>query len=141
MKRLFLRSAIFLAVTVLAGPASDRLAMKEIGSWFVPPAQAIIGLPFTPLSFAGVARRTAYRSVAVADTTMAASAAAESNAAAAQAQATAAAAAKPATVVMALPSGCTSVPSGGVSYFYCAGTYYRPYFSGGNLVYAVVAAP
>jgi hypothetical protein len=47
-------------------------------------AHAIIGLPFTPLSFAGVARRTAYRTVAYTSAAAAGSAAAAQTAAAQQ---------------------------------------------------------
>lgn len=69
----------------LRGGASLRLSL-------VPDAQAIIGLPFTPLSFAGVARRTAFRTVAWtgAASAAAATSAATAEAAAAQQQAAAA---------------------------------------------------
>ena len=62
---------------------------------FVRDAHAIIGLPFTPLSFAGVARRTAFRTMAWSGAAAATSAAAAETAAAQQ-QAAAAAAARPA---------------------------------------------
>ena len=68
---------------------------------FVGDAQAIIGMPWTPLSFAGVARRTMYREAAwnaaaynAAATNAAAANMAYANAAAAQASAANAAAAQ-----------------------------------------------
>jgi len=119
-------------------------------SW-VPEAQAIIGRPLTPMSYAGVARRTTRRTVAVAST--AAVAATESAAAASATQATAAnatqTAAAPAaaagalplgTVVSTLPAGCTQTTSGGIEYYKCGSDYYRTAFQGANLVY-VTAKP
>lgn len=130
---------------------------------FVNNAEAIIGMPRTPLSFAGVARRSMYRGAAVATTAAVTSAAATSaaaanaaaaNAAAAQAAAANTAAASAAaqtppaagaavpigTIVPNLPSGCSSVVIGGVEYFNCAGVYYRAGFQGNNIVY-IVSAP
>ncbi len=53
---------IALALTMGAGAlfASDRLAQIGTGS-FVSKAQAVIGRPLTPMSYAGVARRTTRR--------------------------------------------------------------------------------
>jgi hypothetical protein len=71
-------------------------------------ARAIIGLPFTPFSFAGVARRTARRS--------------------AYYGAVAAGAAVPGAVPM-LPPGCAvGIP--------CGSMVYRPYYYGPSVVYA-----
>ena len=125
-----------------AGPTGGRL---------VSTAQAIIGLPMTPLSFAGVARRSAYREVefartaAVATTAAAATAAAASMPAPVPTYAPAPAPAMPApgkpvavgTVVTALPAGCAPTTLNGVQYHRCAGTYYRAAISGSNLVYVV----
>ena len=132
---------------------------------FVKNAEAIIGMPWTPLSFAGVARRTMYREAAysaavtnaaamnaaaanAAYANAAAAQAAAANAAAAQAAAANAAAAAAAahaaasalpigTMVSNLPPGCTSTVLGGVSYFNCNGVYYRAGFQGNNIVYIV----
>jgi hypothetical protein len=131
---------------------------------FVENAEAIIGMPWTPMSFAGVARRSMYRgavygaaaSAAAADVAAAnyaaanaaAAQAAAANAAAAQAaaaQASAAAAAAHAaasalpvgTIVPNLPPGCTSTVINGVNYFNCNGVYYRAGFQGNNIVYIV----
>ena len=78
---------------------------------------AVIGRPLTPVSYAGVARRTARR------TTYAAAATAPHVASAAY--------------VSTLPAGCTTVVTAGVSYRNCAGTLYRPYYNGATVVYHV----
>jgi hypothetical protein len=157
----------FLVPIVLA---ASLLFMSLLRLGFVGNSEAIIGMPWTPLSFAGVARRSMYReavygaaaanaaaanmayanaaaSQAAAANAAAAQAAAE-NAAAAQAAAANAAAAQRApgaavpigTVVPNLPSGCNSIVIGGVNYFNCAGVYYRAGFQGNNVVY-IVSAP
>jgi hypothetical protein len=141
------------------------LSVAELG--FVSDAEAIIGLPRTPLSFAGVARRSMYREAAVATTaavtTAAATSAAAANAAAANAAAEQAAAANTAaaqaaaanaaaataaahaassalpigTIVPSLPPGCKSAVISGVSYSDCNGVFYRAGFQGNNIVYIV----
>jgi hypothetical protein len=80
----------FLLFTTLA-VAVVPLSVAELG--FVSNAEAIIGLPRTPLSVAGVARRSMYRHAAVA-TTVAVTSAAAANAAAANTAAANAAAAQ-----------------------------------------------
>ncbi len=135
---------------------------------FVRNAEAIIGMPWTPLSFAGVARRSMYREAAwnaaamnaaavnaasanMAYANAAAAQAAAANAAAAQAAAANAAAAAAnaqriaatlpiGTTVPYLPPGCTSTVITGVNYFYCGGVYYRAGFQGNSVVY-IVSAP
>ena len=111
-----------------------------LGIRLVPDAHAIIGLPFTPLSFAGVARRTAFRTMmwsgAAASASSAAAAqhqaaaaqqqaaaaqqqaaAAQQQAAAAQHQAAAAAAPPPAAAGHILPLGTvvSGLPAGCIS--------------------------
>jgi len=129
--------------------------------FFVRDAEAIIGLPFTPLSFAGVARRTAFRRAAWATTAVVATSVAAASAASASAAAAAAAAPKQTTVIVTqapppapapsgvpigtvvhvLPAGCVSVVVGGVDYSDCGGAFYKAAFSGNNLVYVVVQNP
>jgi len=127
---------------------------------FVGNAEAIIGMPWTPFSFAGVARRSMYREAAWnaaaynaaamntaaynAAAANAAANAAAANAAAANAAASAAAAQRAAgsavpigTMVPNLPSGCSSTVINGTNYFNCAGVYYRAGFQGNNVVYIV----
>jgi hypothetical protein len=124
-------------------------------------AHAIVGAPMTPLSVAGVARRTTARVVVAETAAVGATAAAANTAAVSQQQAAVAqqqaatakqqaataqqqaTAARPAgapavgTIVSALPSGCVPEDKGGVEYQKCAGVYYRAAFQGNNLVYVV----
>ena len=165
MKR-FLMPIVLTASLVLMSVA-DFLPESPLRVGLVKNAEAIIGMPWTPLSFAGVARRTMYREAAYGAAASAAAAnvaaanyayanaaaaqAAAANAAAAQAAASQAAATAAAahaaasalpigTIVPSLPPGCTSTVIGGVNYFNCAGVYYRAGFQGNNIVY-IVSAP
>jgi hypothetical protein len=124
----------------------------------------IIGLPFTPLSFAGVARRTAYRT-AVYGSALAASPY-YYHPPAAYAVAPVVSVPAPVTyhyaapvpppvavpetpqgplpigaVVAALPTGCVSSPMSGIQYYDCAGTYYRAAVQGESIRYMVVQRP
>jgi hypothetical protein len=158
-------SASLVFVSIADFPTNSSLRLG-----FVKNAEAIIGMPRTPLSYAGVARRSMYREAAVVSTVAVTSAAAANaaaanmayaNAAAAQASAANAAAAQAAaanaaaaaaaaqqaaaalpigTMVPSLPPGCTSTVIGGINYFNCAGVYYRAGFQGNNIVY-IVSAP
>ena len=113
-------------------------------------AEAIIGRPLTPLSCAGVARRTTRR--VIVGTSVAASASAAAAASASQTAAPSSAPPPPAatashsavpvgTVVAALPSDCSTVAVDGVSYSDCGGVFYKAAFQGNNLVYVVVEKP
>ena len=165
MKR-FLMPIVLTASLVLMSVA-DFLPESSLRVGLVKNAEAIIGMPWTPLSFAGVARRSMYREAAYGAAASAAAAnvaaanyayanaaaaqAAAANAAAAQAAASQAAAAAAAahaaasalpigTIVPSLPPGCTSTVISGVNYFNCGGVYYRAGFQGNNIVY-IVSAP
>jgi hypothetical protein len=157
-------ASIAVMLSVAVAPESP------LGLQLLPEAHAIVGAPLTPVSVAGVARRTTRRTVAVASTTTATqssaqaataqqqsataqqqsataqqqSATAQQQAAAAQQPAAAPAAAAGAlplgTVVPALPAGCTQIAQGGVEYSKCGANYYRAVFQGNNLVY-VTAQP
>lgn len=137
---------------------ADLSPEAPLGVGFVREAAAIVGAPLTPMSYAGVARRTTRRAVAVGTTAAATSqqqaataqqqqAVAQQQAATAQQQAAVAQqqaqAARPAgappigTIVPALPAGCAAAPKGGVEYYNCGGVYYRAAFQGNNLVYVV----
>jgi len=144
-----------LPLLYLAGVAPDAPA----GLTLLQEAQAVVGAPLTPVSVAGVARRTTRRAVVATSTTQAAAAdtaavqqqqaaTAQQQAATAQQQAATAqqqqaAAARPAgapaagAVVSALPAGCKPVTQNGVEYQNCGGVYYRAAFQGNNLVYVV----
>ncbi|MFO7706546.1 MAG: hypothetical protein R6V84_00075 [Desulfobacterales bacterium] len=118
------------------------VAMPGIG--FVGEAAAIVGAPLTPVSAAGVARRTTRRTVVVASTAAATTTAAATATQPAPAQPTppppaqAQTGAPPVgTMVPELPSGCVSSPKNGIEYYNCGGVYYRPAFQGNNLVYVV----
>ena len=123
--------------------AADLAPDSPLGMRFVGDAHAIIGVPLSPVSYAGVARRTTRRVVAVeatAATAATATAATASAAAAAAAQPKppppAAAPARRFRSAPALPPGCVATPISGVEYYNCApGVYYRAVFQGNNLVY------
>lgn len=119
-----------------------------LGLTLIHEAHAIVGAPLTPMSAAGVARRTTRRVVAAESAAVGAAAAATSQQAATaqKQQATAqqqAAAARPpgapavGAVVNTLPAGCKPEVKSGVEYENCGGVYYRSAFQGNNLVYVV----
>src|SRR5512139_85768 len=125
--------ALFLAD--LAPDAPLRLAL-------VRDAAAVVGAPMTPVSAAGVARRTTARTVAATSAAASTPATAQQQAATAQQQAAVAqqqAAGAPAvgSTVQALPEGCTPLQKGGVEYQKCGNVYFRTAFQGNNLVYVV----
>jgi len=115
----------------------DLLSVKVPEMTFVSNAEAIIGAPLTPMSYAGVARRSVRRggvAVAVAPpppTVVVVN--------------TPSPATPPTvplgTVVQALPAGCTSVAVSGVNYSDCGGVFYKTALQGNNLVYVVVENP
>jgi hypothetical protein len=139
-------------LTLLAAVPLSMMGVLP-GPW-VREARAIVGAPLTPVSFAGVARRTCRRTV-VATSYAAASeqqaAAAQQQAAAAQQQAdtaqqqaaaaTAAATLPVGSTMPELPQGCETVSIDGTSYFHCGPNWVKTALSGGNIVYQVVADP
>src|SRR6266576_2273115 len=155
MKRLLI--SIVLTACVLCIPIAKFQLDSPIRLSFVRDAEAIIGMPRTPLSVAGVARRSMYREAAVVTTVavtsaaaanaaaanMAAANAAAAHAAAANAEAAAAAAQRAAAalpigaMVPSLPPGCSSTVINGVNFFNCGGIFYRAGFQGNNVVYIV----
>jgi hypothetical protein len=122
-------------------------------------------MPWTPLSFAGVARRSMYRTAVynaaavnaasynaaaanyayanAAQAQASAANAAAAQAAAANAAASAAAAQKAAaalpigSTVPYLPPNCSSTVISGANYFNCNGVYYKPSFEGNHIIYVV----
>ena len=101
--------------------AAGAFAVGVLATTFAPVVEAVVGAPLTPVSVAGVARRSARRTtVAVASAT----------------PAPAPAPPPPASgMVASLPAGC--VPAGDL--FQCGNTYYRPYMQGTTVVYAKVS--
>ncbi len=130
-----------LGVSVPALLLADFAPEVPLGLGFVREAAALIGAPLTPMSYAGVARRTTRRVVAV-EATAATAATASAAAAAAQPKPPPPPPPAPAgpvpvgTVVHALPPGCAATAIGGVEYYNCGpGVFYRAAFQGNNLVY------
>lgn len=148
----FIGFAVFTCGVTLIGEISPTMTLGS--------AHAVVGRPHSPVSYAGVARRTTRRAVAattaaVATTTAATAAAASASAAVPNPAAPPPPPATPAppptptnasavpvgTIVPALPGGCASVVLGGVSYSDCGGVFYKAAFQGENLVYVVVPTP
>ena len=145
------------ALLLVAGFAPET----PFGLRLLTDASAIVGAPLTPVSVAGVARRTTRRVVATSAATTSTAAAqqqataqqqsataAQQSATAAQQSATAQqqtavakqqAAAAPAigTIVSTLPAGCSPVAKAGVEYQHCGNVYYRAAFQSNSLVYVV----
>ncbi len=143
---------ILVSGAILVALAAEVATPVHLG--LIGEAGAIIGRPASPVSYAGVARRSAYRGAAVTTAAVATTAVVATSAAASSQAAAAAAAAPPppapaapavpagaalavGTIVTGLPSGCVSAPIGGIEYYLCDGTYSRPTFQGNNLVYVV----
>jgi hypothetical protein len=85
-------------------------------------AMAVVGRPLTPVSYAGVARRTTRRAVVARSATTYQTTAYQT------------------TAVTALPAGCAHVVAHTASYYNCGSVRYSPVYSDGTLVY-VRAAP
>jgi len=162
MKKLSMSLSVVAALLLLV---AEFLPQSPLRLSFVGNAEAIIGLPFTPLSFAGVARRSMYRHAVWTGAAMSAAAAnaatanyAAANAAAAQAAAANTAAAQAAAASAAasaaaaqraaaalpigstvpyLPPNCNSTVINGTTYFSCGGVYYKPSYEGNHIVYVV----
>ena len=158
-------TSMLIIAGILCLPVASWQPNAALKLTFVRDAQAIIGLPWTPLSFAGVARRTMYREAAVnaaavnaaaanaaaanmaaanaaaaqaAAANAAAAQAAAANAAAAAANAQRAAAALPVgSTVPYLPPNCNSTMINGMDYFNCGGVFYRAGFQSNHVVYIV----
>lgn len=125
----------------LCAMAMFCMDMTGAGIRIVSDAEAIVGRPATPVSYAGVARRTTYRAaetVAVTSAAMATTAAV--TAAAASAPPPQATTLAVGTAVAALPGGCVPATIGGVAYQKCGNVYYQAAYQGNNLVY-IVSAP
>ena len=85
-------------------------------------AEAVIGRPLTPMSYAGVARRTTRR-------------AAYAHGAYGHGYSYAPPAVATTAVVTALPAGCAQATTSGVAYYNCGATRYQPYYHGATVVY------
>jgi hypothetical protein len=142
MTRSRILRTLVLAMALPLFDLANVLPKATPGGIFVRQAHAFVGAPLTPVSVAGVARRTTRR-VVVAESAAQQQAAAAQQQQAAAAQQQQAAAARPAgappvgAVVSALPAGCVPEAKSGVEYQNCGGVYYRAAFQGNNLVYVV----
>ena len=160
MKRTQVLKALVVAAALPVLYLADVSPGTTPGLTLVRGAHAVVGAPMTPVSVAGVARRTTVRAASAGAAS--ASAASQQQAATAQQQAATAkqqaataqqqaatakqleaAGARPAgappvgTIVSTLPAGCKPEVKGGVELQNCGGVYYRAAFQGNNLVYAV----
>jgi hypothetical protein len=145
-------TSTLVAGSILLMFAADIVPFSPLRVGLIDDAQAVVGRPLTPVSYAGVARRSAYRGATYATTAavvttaaVATTAVVASNAAAADAasQQAAASYSQPAgapaigAIVTQLPEGCSAVAINGIEYNDCNGVYYRATFQGNNLVYVV----
>jgi hypothetical protein len=141
-----IKTLIFISLLAIA-LGLDLTWDRTLKMTFIKSAEAIIGMPFTPMSYAGVARRTTRR-VVYADTAVVASTAAAATASAAaynpppqQPPPQTSGGVPIGTVVQSLPGGCKSVTVNGTEYHDCSGSFYKTAFQGNNLVYVTVTNP
>ncbi|MCU0835496.1 MAG: hypothetical protein MUC77_13875 [Chromatiaceae bacterium] len=87
-------ASLVVSAALIAGLAVD-LALDT--ALVVPEAQGVIGRPLTPLSYAGVARRTTRRMIYATS-----------------------------VYVATLPRGCATIVIEGTSLYQCGATYYQP---------------
>ncbi len=90
-------------------------------------AEAVIGRPLTPMSYAGVARRTTRRAVYAGAATGYYGGYGGAYYGAPVVHSTA--------VVSTLPAGCANISTATGVYYQCGGARYEPYYSGGTVVY------
>lgn len=139
---------VFTAITVLLFTA-DLDESTQFGFRIIQDAEARFGRPLTPVSVAGVRRRTRRRT-AVATATVVGTAAVVTTPYVVPATTyvvptTTYVAPAPmlavGTIISALPAGCTSITAADASYFNCNDIYLKPAFQGGSIVYMVVDNP
>ena len=127
-----------IVILTLAGSCFLGLVPGLPWKGIISTAEAVIGRPATPMSYAGVARRSVYRgavvapvaAAAVVTATVATGAAASQQAAATQK----AAAAQAAAPVAQLPQGCTAAADA-TGIYNCNGARYRAAYQGNAIVY------
>ncbi len=136
-----LGKAFVFGLSILGALVAD-ISVQPLELGVVPEAAAVFGRPFTPISVAGVARRTTRRAVVYSGSAAASSATTISSQqqVTTQEQTHRPEGAPPiGAVVTTLPAGCTAntVTIDGVQYYDCTGVYYRTAFQGNSLVYVV----
>jgi hypothetical protein len=87
------KTILVASVALVSGIVSD---VSLEGGFVLPEAQAVIGRPLTPMSYAGVARRTTRRAIYATS-----------------------------VYAATLPRGCTTVVIEGTSLYQCGTTYYQ----------------
>lgn len=110
----------FLVLFALALPfgLSDLVPSPEPGTTRDNTAWAVVGRPVTPMSYAGVARRTSRRTARRTSARWAAG-----------------------TTMTTLPAGCVPTVFYGMTYQHCGSAYYQPYYDGPEVVYVEVEQP
>lgn len=98
-------------------------------------AHAVIGRPLTPMSYAGVARRTTRRAAYAGAVAAPYAAPYAAPVAAAPVVAAPVPVAPAAGVVTTLPGGCARADAAGGVYYQCGAARYQPYYYGSTLVY------
>lgn len=99
---------VIAAMTLLFGAGYVQLAGQQVGLGSFKPiseAEAIVGRPLTPLSYAGVARRTTRRVI------------------------------RRGAYIATLPAGCPYGTYYGYSAYYCGGSYYQRSGGGYVIIY------
>jgi hypothetical protein len=89
-----MEASLFASAALISGLIAE---IGLDGGFLVPEAQAVVGRPMTPISYAGVARRTTRRAIYATSVYRA-----------------------------TLPAGCTTVIIEGVTLHQCGTTYYQP---------------
>jgi hypothetical protein len=87
------KTILVASVALVSGIVAD---VSREGGFVLPEAQAVIGRPLTPMSYAGVARRTTRRAIYATS-----------------------------VYAATLPRGCTTVVIEGTSLYQCGTTYYQ----------------
>jgi len=88
------KAGLFASAALLGGLVAEVVLN---GGFLVPDAQAVVGRPMTPISYAGVARRTTRRAIYATSVYRA-----------------------------TLPAGCTTIVIEGATLHQCGTTYYQP---------------
>lgn len=119
----------WLKVVFLCGLTVAPLEVLAFAATPLPVSEvlAVVGRPLTPVSYAGVARRTTRRAYGYPG-------------AAVGAVAVGAAVATTAAIAT-LPAGCGQMSVTGATYYRCGSTYYQPQYDGPNVVYVQAAPP
>src|SRR4051812_48535768 len=113
-------------LTLIFLTSASMLTVQDLG--LPEQAQAVVGRPLTPMSYAGVARRTTRRAV-------------YGTAAVGAAAVGTAAVVGSAAVISTLPSGCVNSIYGGLTYHHCGSVYYQPMYDGPNVTYQQLPGP